>query len=583
MMIGSLRADNTAIVQKLRVHLPTSGGDLAPRVKTLVGVADLAPRNMPARAILIVRRFGRDLPALTAMPGQLMPPRDWQRTVSDRMDSIAARAAHPANGAVPPEAEAVWFDDRAQMMACAAKDWLAGIAGSRWWWQWLFGRGESPNVVPQLWVESPQYAPAAMELLAERRAAVPFVNRLGDGVPRKLLRGIARAFSLVHLDRILAALGSERPSESAPRAAVERAHIIPAAQAAPTLPQSPIPAPWLEWISEAEAPEWMRKEARLLLATCLLLKRAPGIARKRSFATRVAACMVSTEAKRDVSRFAPANEPTPGSARRDPASESAATEAPETRPQREIEATTLRRTELLPGAQTLQASQIQPPASPTRAATPGAQPGAFVEPVHTEHPEPQQTSSAQAEAAPAPPDATVTSSVLRQRSPTAPILQEIATSFGGVFFLINAGIGLGYYGDFTTPASPGLDLPIWDFLALFGRELGGPVLEEDAVWPLLADLAGRERDCRPGIGYEDWFREQLPVVRARLMLALGLDNESRMAEILLARRASVILTPSHIDVVFPLQDHPIEIRLGGLDRDPGWVPAAGRYILFHFE
>ena len=26
-----------------------------------------------------------------------------------------------------------------------------------------------------------------------------------------------------------------------------------------------------------------------------------------------------------------------------------------------------------------------------------------------------------------------------------------------------------------------------------------------------------------------------------------------------------------------------EIRMAGLDRDPGWVPAAGRVISFHFE
>jgi hypothetical protein len=27
---------------------------------------------------------------------------------------------------------------------------------------------------------------------------------------------------------------------------------------------------------------------------------------------------------------------------------------------------------------------------------------------------------------------------------------------------------------------------------------------------------------------------------------------------------------------------PLQIRFAGLDRDPGWVPAAGRFITFHF-
>ena len=33
---------------------------------------------------------------------------------------------------------------------------------------------------------------------------------------------------------------------------------------------------------------------------------------------------------------------------------------------------------------------------------------------------------------------------------------------------------------------------------------------------------------------------------------------------------------------FGLRELPIEVRLSGLDRDPGWVPAAGRFVAFHF-
>jgi len=38
-----------------------------------------------------------------------------------------------------------------------------------------------------------------------------------------------------------------------------------------------------------------------------------------------------------------------------------------------------------------------------------------------------------------------------------------------------------------------------------------------------------------------------------------------------------------VDVIFALADLPIEVRLGGLDRNPGWVPAAGRVITFHYD
>jgi len=43
------------------------------------------------------------------------------------------------------------------------------------------------------------------------------------------------------------------------------------------------------------------------------------------------------------------------------------------------------------------------------------------------------------------------------------------------------------------------------------------------------------------------------------------------------------VTPSRLDLHFSLAGHPLEIRLAGLDRDPGWVPAAGRTIAFHYE
>ena len=47
--------------------------------------------------------------------------------------------------------------------------------------------------------------------------------------------------------------------------------------------------------------------------------------------------------------------------------------------------------------------------------------------------------------------------------------------------------------------------------------------------------------------------------------------------------ARVLLTATHLDVFLTLEELPVEIRIARLDRDPGWVPAAGRYIAFHFQ
>jgi hypothetical protein len=40
---------------------------------------------------------------------------------------------------------------------------------------------------------------------------------------------------------------------------------------------------------------------------------------------------------------------------------------------------------------------------------------------------------------------------------------------------------------------------------------------------------------------------------------------------------------SDLEVGFSLETYPLEIRLAGLDRDPGWIPAAGRTVRFRFE
>jgi hypothetical protein len=78
-----------------------------------------------------------------------------------------------------------------------------------------------------------------------------------------------------------------------------------------------------------------------------------------------------------------------------------------------------------------------------------------------------------------------------------------------------------------------------------------------------------------------WAQQLLPYVRARLALALGV-SPAATGEMVCALPARVAVTPSHIDVEIPLAALPIAVRLAGLDRDPGWVPAAGKHLAFHF-
>lgn len=74
----------------------------------------------------------------------------------------------------------------------------------------------------------------------------------------------------------------------------------------------------------------------------------------------------------------------------------------------------------------------------------------------------------------------------------------------------------------------------------------------------------------------------MPYVYARLQRALNLDSKEQIAPMLCVHAAHVSVTATHLDIFLSLDTLPIEIRLAGLDHNPGWVPAAGRFITFHF-
>jgi hypothetical protein len=74
----------------------------------------------------------------------------------------------------------------------------------------------------------------------------------------------------------------------------------------------------------------------------------------------------------------------------------------------------------------------------------------------------------------------------------------------------------------------------------------------------------------------------LPYLRWRLTRALSLESGEDLVTELLLRRGDLSITRSHVDLRMPLESVRLSVRLAGLDQDPGWVPAFGRVIAFHF-
>ena len=262
---------------------------------------------------------------------------------------------------------------------------------------------------------------------------------------------------------------------------------------------------------------------------------------------------------------------------------------------------------------------------------PSSQPPAILEPASAVSDLPV----AAQDASPAPQDVLLALDENQSPSPSTALAwfeqteEWFETQLGGVFYLINLGLALGFYGDFTTPDEPGIQLNIWDFVALLACELAGDDVPSDPVWPLLRQLAQREegdlvggdfdpetvagfaaRFANPGLSpapnadhpetenpkseardaqletsaaVAAWVHRLLPYVRMRLRQALGLAETDDPGPLVCRQRARICLTPTHLDVFFSLAELPIAIRFAGLDRNPGWVPAAGRFIAFHFE
>jgi hypothetical protein len=215
------------------------------------------------------------------------------------------------------------------------------------------------------------------------------------------------------------------------------------------------------------------------------------------------------------------------------------------------------------------------------------------------------------------------------------------TEFGGVFYLLNAALALNLYGDFTAPRATGIALLPWDWLALVGRAWFGAAFVRDPVWGTLSGLAGRRATDEPGRDFvaprewavgegwlapwgeagaltvwrtrtriremhsagfavrdaprnptrpipagrarARWLRCLLEYLSARLACALGEADGSTVRALVCRHRAEIAVTATHVEVHLALADLPLALRIAGLDRDPGWIPAAGRSISFHFS
>ncbi len=669
----------TTLFNKLRINHSRLDGDAAKRrmMQALASV-DLTPLSLSPSAILVIRKLSDPLPrALKFQPLDSEVPRAWQQATSAAIEQLANRAYRPILGGVPADAEAVIFLDRAELLACLAKDWCANNLTLHWWWPSLFKLTDIKQLIFNEWLKAPQFAPAGLAKLAEIRQVKAFVRKFTDDEIVILLQAIIHTFGLLEIQSALKTDGWRNGRFQGEASAATKELLSSNARLVPERV-----ALLANWRSDVQEDLSGTVGQSLLCVIGLTLARAPAAARSTHFAKALAHWLQPT---------------------------TALAKAPEAI--KEIAKPHLKTAgESVDARATTQTAEPVTASVQLTATGPNAIDG---EPIfdlphqHTDNPKaikknqplnlaPQQLEIADGRLSqnpsntpaltsredwPANSEARLTAEAptrqseadggqpqahsSRERSFEAGFDAVTKTALGGLFYLINLGLFLNLYGDFTSPMRPGIGLSIWDFLALVGERLYGAPIKHDAVWRLLATLAERHESEEPGQDFfpseqwrvpvdwlkpfenqavwyaadnrlrvvhaegfaildvemvgptalqlaeemesyggsepfrlqpaaifpvaqklsplEQWLAWLMPYLRRRLARAIGINDETELAKVLLQHEARAQVGPMRLEVFFDLKQLPIEVRYAGLDRNPGWVPAAGRFIEFHFD
>ena len=63
----------------------------------------------------------------------------------------------------------------------------------------------------------------------------------------------------------------------------------------------------------------------------------------------------------------------------------------------------------------------------------------------------------------------------------------------------------------------------------------------------------------------------------------GVDDGRTIVEEVAARYGEIVAEPGWIDVHLRLEDIDLDVRLAGLDFDPGWIPWLGCVVRFVYD
>lgn len=497
-----------------RTETPETRAHMRRQVLAVLDQADLTPDGLPPRAILVVRRITDPAPDALFEGDAPQAARGWGKHMRAALGELWRGAARPAREPVPAGAQAVWFADRAEWLACLSLDLYFGIAAARWWWWAVLPHGvpSDRDAIGALWIREIEALPAALALIAQAnpRVLMNLVQNLQDNTCESLVNSITMYYNVINhrgkntqfvlLQRLIRLL----PSFS---------QILTAELFTPNSANRVHTPPHFTVVILALAVFYAPEQTR---AVCREI--ADDIEARRTDEHRPAHSLSHMPMLPDETHRAPVDDaPVPdvfdGAVHANPSAE---TDWPT--PVRDIPD----------------------------------------EVFHT------------ADASTSPPfeidnEAPFTLLTEPERDPREPI----RTGFGGVFYLVTAleALSLTEADDAISP---------WAMLAGLAAHFLGD-LPPDPLWGALLTLTGDESAALESL--DAWCALHSEQVRA--WYGERLADPERFNEIM-RQPAAVFITATHIDVYFSLHQIDLEMRVNGLDRDPGWLPAWGRVILLHY-
>ncbi len=523
-----------------KIRSSSSGADssaLRMAVTSFIQHADLHPTDLPSSVILVIRQLSDPLPG--SVPDQIqgrLRHAQWEAAVRDQISVCYHAAQRPVKGIVNADADAVLFADYGELIACLSLDIVSKAVDGRWWWRQVMQQFMRQNVdtkkLAEIWKQSIPTLPATISYLLQWGNAGAVISSLDKGDADILTESLAQVHSLDLLQHELANKHGPRQSGFAdPLSDQETWQQSSADQfdhASEKAGFRSLTSLWKEQLSATPVPVNLPTEQLRLLFLGAVLHRSPWRAKHRQWQRE----LVSAEADTgdQTARGGSARQSMPRNQGLSDAKASLATQS---------EVTTRRATRL----RSVQNRSVTPSDSPApvRADRPGefddgdsmqpdkhsartSQPTSHSEQM-VENTQPQQDIENSISASTDDNVERETGSVDRVDAPPAQASAvqqsigessqaEVTTDLGGALYLLNLCAWLDIPDCFVNAwpdAAPPSAWAVMEALTLALLGDAGREYEDDALWPLLAELDGREPGMPLGCGMVFPERFSLPL------------------------------------------------------------------------